>query len=156
MFKFLGFGKRKPSAPKQEAPQGAAPEPEKPRFPRASDFSTPAALMMKSDKELDQILITAAEKAQAGEPYGVALYFQLTNGSHNSQFTDQFIDELPPWAFSSFMPGEHFSRMAHAWAMATQPNQKQQYLCFKHFTILAGWRPGDINAYWLDWAHQWK
>ncbi|MEM5516505.1 hypothetical protein WNY37_06060 [Henriciella sp. AS95] len=119
-------------------------------FTRPEDFSVTARDLMTEPAKLETAFATAVSKADAGEPFGVALFFALREIAQNSQYVDEMVDELPPWAFGK-LPTEHFAYIAHQWARATTEDEKAEHTRFKTYAILAGWRPGDANAYWLSY-----
>jgi hypothetical protein len=140
--KLLGLGKK--AAEPATAPAVAK------TFKSPRDFTVSAAELMTDQASLEEAFATAVGKAEAGEPYGVALFFAVRGVARNSQFVDEMIDELPNWAFGD-RPSDHFAFMVHNWARATESGEKEQHTAFKTFAILGGWRPGDANAYWLDY-----
>lgn len=144
------FGKkRKPN--KQSMPEPAPPEPEPNDYTKPEHFSFTAEDLMANPAEFNAAFDTAVAKGHSGEPYGVALYMALRDVSHNSQFLDDLVDELPNWAFAEYMPGAHMTHVLLNWARATEQSEKEQHACFRFWGVLCNWRPGDVNALWLDY-----
>jgi|GEM_PF-6330492 len=149
-----GSAHKTQNVPKSEASESVEAEAVKADtkdFTRPEYFSYSANDLIIEPDAFDAAFKSAVEKAHAGEPYGVALYMALREGSQNSQFLDDLVDELPNWAFAERMPGEHMTHILLNWARATEEGEKSQHASFRFWAILCGWRPGDANALWLDY-----
>lgn len=153
MFKFLGFGKRKvaqtgepltqpPSSPDQMPSEVS-------QFPKIGDFEMTASDLFAEERAIEQAFQAAASQALQNGLYGQALFFELVKVTSHEQLVDEIVDNLPEWAFGTDRPSEHFRLIVHAWAKSTTSDPIGEYMCFKQNTLMAGWRPGDVNAYWV-------
>lgn len=108
-----------------------------------------AALELTPEQFAEDVA-SAQNVAREGHPFGGALWFELMKREVNPQFVDEYIDTYPDWAFGEHMPGEHMIFMLRQWARASGGGEADQCATFKQYGLLCGWRPGDINAIWLD------
>jgi len=113
--KLLGLGRKE----REPAPEAGTSRP----FTSPRDFTITAGDLMTDDASLATAFETAVAKAEAGEPYGVALFFAVRAIARNSQFVDEMIDELPGWAFGD-RPSDHFAFMVHNWVRATESGER--------------------------------
>ncbi|WP_156950310.1 MULTISPECIES: hypothetical protein [Hyphomonas] len=134
------------SPPATENPAADAREKD---FTRPEDFTITAEHMIAQEADVAAAFEEAVRKAQNGEPFGTALYFQLIQIAHNHQAVADLIDQLPDWAFGDY-PTSHFATILHAWVVNTNETPKAQHTQFVRFAVIAGWRPGDANAYWWE------